>query len=285
MLGQDDLNPTKESSQKGSYNLLTPLNKIAILLAGPLANFLLALIIYFFIALNYHQVLLPKIGSLLKDSPAFNSELKVKDEILLINNIKITKWEDISEAIKISNTTLNLYVKRENTYKTIFITPKIMTSTNIFKEKIQKKMIGISPSGEYKQINTTIIKSIIIGYDKLIQASTLIFKGLSKLVSGVIAPKEIGSIVAIVDVTAQATQIGALAVFSFMALISVNLGVLNLLPIPALDGGHIMFSFYEMIFRKKPNKQVFIYMTIFGWILLLSIMLLGVFNDISRLLG
>ena len=85
--------------------------------------------------------------------------------------------------------------------------------------------------------------------------------------------------------TAQASSAGLLALFFFTALISVNLGVLNLLPIPALDGGHIMFNLYEMITGKTASDKVMMYITMVGWALLISLMLLGLYNDINRLIG
>jgi regulator of sigma E protease len=95
---------------------------------------------------------------------------------------------------------------------------------------------------------------------------------------------KIGGIITIVDVTAKASQNGILALLFFTALISVNLGVLILLPIPALDGGHIMFNLYELVTGKKASDDVMYYLTMFGWALLLGLMLLGVYNDINRIL-
>jgi regulator of sigma E protease len=76
-----------------------------------------------------------------------------------------------------------------------------------------------------------------------------------------------------------------MSVLFFAALISVNLGVLNLLPIPALDGGHIMFNLYELLFRREPSEKILINLTIAGWVLLFGLMGLGLFNDINRLMG
>jgi regulator of sigma E protease len=85
-------------------------------------------------------------------------------------------------------------------------------------------------------------------------------------------------------VISDASETSIVALLTITALISVNLGVLNLLPIPALDGGHIMFNLYEMITRHKPSDRVFMILTIAGWVILGSLMLLGIFNDITRLL-
>jgi len=101
----------------------------------------------------------------------------------------------------------------------------------------------------------------------------------------VVGTDKLGGIITIVDVTAQASSAGLLALFFFTALISVNLGVLNLLPIPALDGGHIMFNLYEMLTGKTASEQVMTYITIVGWAILISLMMLGLYNDINRLWG
>ena len=117
------------------------------------------------------------------------------------------------------------------------------------------------------------------------QASLLIVQSVQKLITGVVGADKLGGIITIVDVTAEASSAGILALFFFTALISVNLGVLNLLPIPALDGGHIMFNLYEIFTGRSASEQAMMYMTIIGWAILISLMMLGLYNDINRLLG
>jgi regulator of sigma E protease len=113
----------------------------------------------------------------------------------------------------------------------------------------------------------------------------MIFVGIQKFLAGIVPANQIGGVVSIGKVVADASNNGIVALFTIMALISVNLGVLNLLPIPALDGGHIMFNLYEMITGKKPSSNMLIRLTIIGWVILASLMLLGLYNDINRLLG
>ena len=120
-------------------------------------------------------------------------------------------------------------------------------------------------------------------YDQTLKATTLILTSLQKLIEGVVSPKELGGIISIVQVTSEASAAGLVALFGLTALISVNLGVLNLLPIPALDGGHIMFNAYELLTKKAPNERILTTMTMIGWALLLSLMALSLFNDIYRL--
>jgi len=94
-----------------------------------------------------------------------------------------------------------------------------------------------------------------------------------------------GGVISIVKLTSDASAVGWMSVLFFAALISVNLGVLNLLPIPALDGGHIMFNLYELLFRREPSEQIVINLTIAGWVVLFGLMGLGLYNDINRLVG
>ena len=105
------------------------------------------------------------------------------------------------------------------------------------------------------------------------------------MIQGIIPTSEIGGIVSIGTIIAQAGQSGIVALLTITALISVNLGVLNLLPIPALDGGHIVFNLYEMLTKKRPSLQILTILTIVGWIILILLMALGLYNDINRLIG
>jgi len=129
------------------------------------------------------------------------------------------------------------------------------------------------------------IEGLIFAWNETLHASTLIFTSVKKLIVGDVPANQLGGVVTIVDITAKASQSGIIALLFFTALISVNLGVLNLLPIPALDGGHIGFNLYEIITGKMASEEVMYKLTLVGWGLLLSLMLLGLYNDINRLLG
>lgn len=285
MKGQDDTKPLKKNDSINSYNSKTPLQKIAILLAGPFANFILAFFIYIIIALNGSNALKPTIGKILPNSPAYKAGLKTADQIIQINNIKIKQWSTISKVINNSKKALVFIIKRENKIYQKTIYPKIETTKNIFKENIRKKMIGISPNGEIITIKYSLYESLIYAYNKTVQATKLIVISVQKLIVGIIPTKDIGGIISISQIISQASQLSIISLLYITALLSVNLGVLNLLPIPALDGGHIMFNLYEYITKRKPNQKVFIYMTIMGWFILVSLMLLGIYNDILRLLN
>lgn len=285
MKGQDDSDPSKVSLDDDSYNTKTPIQRIFILLAGPFANFVIAFVLYFFIALGGPNILSPVIGKVVKDSPAFVAGLESNDTIRSINGVVITTWKEMAEIISTSEGSLNLEIERVGFIEHKILTPKTTETTNMFNEIIQKKMIGIGSAGVSHKLELSIGETLSYATEQTIFASTMIFTGVQKLITGDVPAKELGGVISIVKLTSDATDAGWMSVLFFAALISVNLGVLNLLPIPALDGGHIMFNLYEMITSRSPSETVLINLTIAGWVILFLLMGLGLFNDISRLMG
>jgi len=285
MKGQDDTKPGLVEDGGDSYNAKKPWQRIVILFAGPFANFILAAILYFAIGLMGANELAPSIGKVMPNSPAAKAGLMSGDEIVRINQHDIKAWNEIGKTIRNSQGALKFYIKRDGKIQAKVIRPHISDAENIFREKIKKRMIGISPAPKIVTIHHGFMGSFNYAWDKTIESSTMIFQGVQKLIQGVIPSSEIGGVITIGKVISDASESSIIALFAITALISVNLGVLNLLPIPALDGGHIMFNLYEMIFRRKPSDQVFMFLTIAGWVILGSLMLLGIYNDINRLFG
>ncbi|TLP37662.1 RIP metalloprotease RseP [Arcobacter arenosus] len=285
MKGQDDTKPGLQEEGNDSYNNKTPWQRIVILFAGPFANFLLAAILYFVIALGGANSLSPTIGKVQENSPAMRAGIKEGDIIVRINNIEIKTWDQIGKTIISSQGALKFFIERDGQIIAKTINPHISDAQNIFRETIKKRMIGISPAPKLVTIYHDPISAISYAYDKTIESSKMIFQGVQKLIQGIVPTSEVGGVITIGKVISDASESSIIALLAITALISVNLGVLNLLPIPALDGGHIMFNLYEIIAKRKPSDQVFMYLTIAGWVILASLMLLGIYNDINRLLG
>jgi len=286
MKGQDDSNPNLVNHDDDSYTTKTPWQKIIILLAGPFANFLLAFILYFAIASMGVPKLLATIGDVNQTGAAYEAGIRAGDKITQVNGTRIQYWEELSSNVQKGNQAIAVTVLRDNNYIEVTVVPKIQKVNNIYQELEERRMIGIMAD-----INSSVtvpyapLESIHYAYEQTYRASMLILKGLQKLVSGLVPMEQLGGVVSIVDVTAKASAVGLSALLFLTALISVNLGVLNLLPIPALDGGHIMFNLYEIITKRKPNEEIMFKLTLAGWAILASLMLLGLYNDINRQLG
>ena len=286
MKGQDDTDPSFVSYDDDSYNVKKPWQKIIILLAGPFANFLLAFLLYLSISAIGVPKLLAVIGDINTTQPAYKAGVQVGDKITQINGDKIVYWEDIGKSIQKNPSQIQITLLRENNYVDLTVVPELQNVRNKFNEIVERKIIGIRPD---IKATTTVTYGLNDGleyaYLQTQNASMLIVKGLQKLLSGLVPMDQLGGVVSIVDVTAKASSVGIISLLFFTALISVNLGVLNLLPIPALDGGHIMFNLYEMITKRRPNEEIMYKLTLIGWAILLSMMVLGLYNDINRLLG
>lgn len=282
--GQDDSNPKVKNNEKDSYLSKSPAQRIAILLAGPLFNLILAFMLYVIIGMGGKMSLLPVVGEVKAGYPAQAAQIQAGDRILAINDKSIKTWEELDSMIINSKGEIDIRIQREHTSPEIFevrVLPKQQEAKNIFGEPIVRNVIGITSANAMDIVRYNILESLHYGINETIKASTLILQGVIKLISGVVPSSEVGGVVSIVSIIGSAS--GWAMLFSLCALISVNLGILNLLPIPALDGGHILFNCYELITRTPPNESIAYYLTICGWVILITLMLLGLYNDILRL--
>ncbi len=287
--GQDDSNPKLKNYEADSYLSKSPWQRIAILLAGPFFNLFLAFLLYMAVGLLGKASLLPVVGEVKENYPAAQAGIKAGDRILAINGKDIKTWEELDSMIIESQGELELQIQRgQGELKeslSVRVLPTEQEAQNIFRENITRKIIGISSAGAVGMVHYKGLDSIVFGIDESIKASTLIAQSIIKLISGVVPSSEVGGVVSIVSVIGSASSSGLTHLLWLTALISVNLGILNLLPIPALDGGHIIFNLYEVIMRKAPSENVMYYLTLCGWAVLLGLMLLGLYNDIFRLLA
>jgi len=268
MKGQDDKDPLAKNSDPDSYTSKKPWQRIIILLAGPLANIILAFFIYLIIALNGAPIttaspyLPPVVGKVMPNSPAQKAGIKENDKILQIEEKPIKYWYEIGEAIQKAKEPIEIKIQRDKKNLIVKLTSNIEDRQNEFNETVKRKIIGIAPKVEKDQIiQFTPLEALKYAYLETKRSTLLITKGVQKVTTGEVDSKNIGGAITIFDIIIKFAQNGFVYLIFIMALISVNLGVLNLLPIPALDGGHIMFNLYELITGKELNEKVYYYLT------------------------
>ncbi len=293
MKGQDDANPLAKNLDPDSYTSKKPWQRIVILLAGPLANILTAFFIYLFLAIHGAPLIAasgyvkPIVGKVQKESPAQKAGIKEGDIILAVNKEPIKYWYQISKAINKSKEPIEIEILRDKKRLTLKIYTMSVDGKNEFGESIKRRVIGISP--KIPKNNLVKFESfndmLFYAWNETKNASLLIGKGVGKMATGEIGSENVGGPITIFDLLMKFAQTGFLYLLFISALFSVNLGILNLLPIPALDGGHIMFNLYEMITGKELSEEIYYRLTILGWIILGALMMLGFYNDINRVFG
>lgn len=286
MKGQNDANPKETSTDDDSYGGKSPLKRIIILMAGPMFNLILAAIIYFVIAISGIDTLTSRIGQISPNSAAASADIQQNDRIVAMNGEEIKYWHEISEKIQqVGSSEMKLILENNGAFRSVKLKPIIVETKNVFGENTKRYMIGIAPKGETTKVYYSPTEAVKVAFEKTYQSAKFIVMGIEKLITGVLSLNNVGGVISIFQATNEATHTGFTTLLLLTALISVNLGVINLLPIPALDGGHILFNLYELIFKKAPSEAVFTKLTLAGWAALLWLMLLGLYNDLNRIVG
>ena len=289
MLGEtddEDAKPLSPQEQEKSFSNKHVLKRIAIVGAGPFFNLFLALVIFctFFMVAGY-QVMIPEIGQVRENSPAHKAGLLKGDVIVSLAEKDIRTWLDIKNVVQYSaGKPLEITVQRQGRFITLTVVPEASMDKNIFGEEIKSALIGIVASGKFEKIILGPLDSIKHGLDRTWEIIDLTFKVIVKLFQGVVSIKTVGGPIMIGQMTGQVAQENWTYLFPLMAVISINLGILNLLPIPILDGGFIIFLLIELILGKPLSIKKRELAQRVGLFLLITLMVVVMYNDIARFL-
>ena len=254
------------------------------LFAGPLMNFVLAFVLFTLLFyINGKPVDEPIVGMVAEDTPAEEAGLVEGDRLLTINDTEVDSWDHMSEIIQEEGeSTLDIEVEHPDSgeVRDLEMTPVINVTELPDGETAERLIIGI---GEASEEGT--IAPLWWGVQQTYEMGTLIFELVVQLFisifEGTFSFDMLNGPVGIYKVTEEVAAQGLLVLMNFTAVLSVNLGIMNLLPIPALDGGRILFVLYEGIFRKPLNKKVEINIQLLGVLFLLIIMVLVTWSDIK----
>ena len=279
----------KEYSKEDQDKLfvLKPLYQRALIVfGGPLANFLLAILIFFSVYTFFGKDFTPAvINEVQKDSPAMVAGLKDNDIVVSIDGNEVTSIMDVSKYIMMSTDEfINFTVNRYDQDLTFRVKPNIVEGEDNLGNKISKRMIGIKLGAYNNEVNHVKLgptKALFYAVNEVYYVSTSSLKYIGSMLTGNGDTSQLGGPIRIAKISGQVAEFGILPFISLMAYISISLGLINLFPIPMLDGGHLMFYGIEKVLGRPLSQKTQEGFFRIGMFLLLSLMFFTTFNDLK----
>lgn len=271
-------------TKEESFSLRPAWQRFLVILAGPVFNLLLAWIICWgLVWTGGREFLPPVVGEIVADSPAAESPLRPGDIILSVDGVQVSRWLDIAPLVQRGEGKAVVITLEQpgGDRITFAVTPERISQTTAEGHTVEGWAVGIK-AGEAERREFGFFASAGEGMAEAGRMAAIIWNALGDLISRKVAFDNVGGPILIAQAIHTQTEQGLASVLMLAALISVNLGVLNLLPIPVLDGGHLIFLVAEMVGRRPVPVKVREKAMFVGLALLLFLMLAATFNDVMR---
>lgn len=286
MLGEgDEEESTEERESERSFASKHPLKRMAIVAAGPFANLLLAALIFCpLYMISGVQVMTAEIGQVTEGSPAAKAGFMKGDVIVAIGDKHIETWSDVKSIVeRSSGIPLRVTLLREGRPWSTTVVPEQSKIKNLFGEEVPSGLIGVVAAGKFKTISLGPLEAVSEGLKKTWEIIRLTCLTVVKLIQRIVPIKTLGGPIMIGQMTGQLAQEGWSNLLPFMAVISINLGILNLLPVPILDGGLLLFLLIELATGKTLSLKKREMAQKAGLALLIILMAVVMYNDLVRL--
>jgi regulator of sigma E protease len=284
LIGENPEEEVKEEDRRRSFSAAPIWKRALIIGAGPFFNFLLAVVLFSTINLFGIPFLSSKIGEVSPGLPGERAGLKKGDLVLSIDGKEVSKWDDLSKMIRSSKgKELSLKLKRNGDVFDIKVIPQAFKDKNLFGEEFDAFRIGIVNSQEVLIEKVNPVIALGKGFSQTWQWVELTVVSIIKMIQRVIPAKTIGGPILIAQLAGEQARKGLMSLVLFTAILSINLGVINLFPIPVLDGGHFLFLGLEAILRKPVSIKKMEIAQQIGLILIISLMIYAFYNDLIRI--
>jgi Predicted membrane-associated Zn-dependent proteases 1 len=286
MVGESDPEDIPEPfTEQDSFSLRPAWQRLIVIVAGPLFNLLLAWMLYcglFWV--HGQEYLVPEVGIITNDSPGMQAGFAVGDTITSVDGREILRWDGLVSAVMASNgNPMTLTVERKGELLRLTATPRPFQRTTLFGETKTSWAIGLGPSGKTALLRFGPLESAVQSVRHVLFVTRIIGESIVKMFERVVPLESMGGPIRIAkEIHQQAASGSIMGVLMLAAFISLNLGLLNLLPIPVLDGGHIVFLLAEILFRRPVSEKFQEISMRIGVALLLGLMIFVTYNDISK---
>jgi regulator of sigma E protease len=259
-------------------------DRFKIIFAGPLLNYLLAFVIFSVIFMFGSPTLTTEVGGLLKDYPAEKSGILVGDKVLAVDGKDVQYWEDMTAIIhKRTEGKVVLKIARAQEVFDRQIEPIIRKTKDIFGKDVTMALVGISPSQKIEKIRYPFSTAIYMGAKKLLDLSAVTYKALWAMATGRLSVKEsLTGPIGIYMITGQAAKMGIIYLLHLMGILSASLAIFNMLPLPVLDGGHILFLIIEKMRGKALSVKAQEMIANAGVVMLIMLTVFIFYNDIAK---
>ncbi len=284
LIGENPEEEVRVEDLPRSFSVQPVWKRALIIGAGPFFNFFLAVVLFSLVNLFGLPYFPPKVGDVSPGLPAERAGMKKGDTIVSINGEAISKWEDLSRIIRNSEgRELTLRIKRNGEELDLKVKPQSSKIKNLFGEEVHTYIIGITHSGEILIQKVNPLFAVGQGFVQTWQGIQLTVTGIIKLIQRVIPAKTLGGPILIAQLAGEQAKRGLLSLILFTAILSINLGVINLIPIPILDGGHFLFLAIEAILRRPVSIRKIEIAQQIGLVLIILLMLFAFYNDLVRI--
>lgn len=287
LVGENDGDEVPEEIRGRSFSHKPIGVKMAVVAAGPLGNLLFAVLVFWIVFLGGVPALTPKIGNVLPDSPASRAGIQGGDVVVRVGETAVSTWEELAVRIKQEGAgrEIPMTVRREGKEITVRVVPEIKEGRSVFGEKVLEPKIGIVAGQEIVRQKMGPVSAFLragMETGKLVELTVLT---VVKLITRTLPSDTLGGPILIAQLAGDQARQGVSPFAYFLGLLSVNLGILNLLPIPILDGGHILFFSIEAFRRKPLSPHARALAQQVGLAIILMLTALVFYNDIARIVA